>query len=176
MSNVRCSLPCRRVRLAVIPVLAVTMAACAPSITPVPLPDPRIPGFSFPVSEAEIVGWTEKDDQTAINKHGWGLWKAVTALTDQKYKGETLRVFETWPSPSDITDGPGPTPHALKPLKQRDRGEGSPHGGDNLLGDVRYDPIAAQHIIDNDLLSKAALIRLLEDGQTKKSQTSRQRR
>lgn len=167
MSEVRCFLPRRHIRLAAVPFLAMMLEACAPSITPVPLPDPGIPGFSFPVPEAEIVGWTEKDDQTAINKHGWGLWTAVTALTDQEYNGQKLRVFETWPSPSDITDGLTPTPHTLKPLNQRDRGEASTHGGENLIGDVRYDPIAAQHIIDNGLLSKAALNKLIEDGQSK---------
>ncbi len=67
----------------------------------VPLPDPKIKGFQFPETEATILKWVT-NDKKAINLHGWGLWVALTTLSDQSYEGQKLRVFETWYEPGDL--------------------------------------------------------------------------
>src|SRR5260370_279404 len=69
---------------------------------PVPLPDPKIPGFVFPEKEATIVEWTEKDNQQAINRHGWGIWTALTSPSGEKFDGRDLLVFDTWSTPGDL--------------------------------------------------------------------------
>jgi len=88
-------------------------------ITSVPLPDPKIPGFQYPESEATIVGWVRQmtsghDPQDAafnkVHLHGWGLWTALTQETDQVLDGQKLRVFETWATPGDLA----PLPTGLK--------------------------------------------------------------
>src|SRR5260370_36366944 len=53
-------------------------------IKPVPLPDPKIPGYHFPEDEATIIGWTKKNDQKAINLHGLGLLTAFTQPTAEQ--------------------------------------------------------------------------------------------
>src|SRR5947208_11421327 len=58
-----------------------------PGFKPVPLPDPKVPGFVFPEKEAVIVEWTEKDNQQAINRHGWGIWTALTLPSGEKFDG-----------------------------------------------------------------------------------------
>ena len=66
--------------------LIMTTVAFSPvqaAITPIPLPDPGIPGFKFPTPPEEIISWTEDNNQTAINQHAWGIWTALTAETDQ---------------------------------------------------------------------------------------------
>src|SRR6266849_3185218 len=68
----------------------------------VPLSDPKIPGFKFPETEATIVGWTQKNDQKAINLHGWGIWTALHMPSGETYNGQPLSVFETWVTPDDI--------------------------------------------------------------------------
>src|SRR5438046_150935 len=86
----------------------------AQAIVPEPLPDPGIPAFAFPESEATLTGWittmTRGDPVTAapafekIHLHGWGLWTALTTEASQAYAGQKLRVFETWLTPDDLFD------------------------------------------------------------------------
>jgi hypothetical protein len=144
---------------------------------PVPLPDPRIEGFSFPETEEAIVGWTKSNDEKKIDLHAWGIWTALTQETSEEFEGQTLRVFETWADPSDL-EGPSTTaelstkprnPRPLQPLRQVGR-----HGplrltalGTNettVLGFVKYDPSAADFIATKGLLTKLALNQLLQSG------------
>src|SRR4029079_5321056 len=76
--------------------------APAAAFKPVPLPDPKIPGFKFPEDEATIIGWTQKNDQKAINHRGWGIWTARHMPSGQTFNGQELSVFETWLTPADI--------------------------------------------------------------------------
>jgi hypothetical protein len=148
---------------------------------PVPLPDPMIPGFVFPEKEATIVGWTEKDNQQAINKHGWGIWTALTAASGEKFGGQDLHVFETWLTPQDILSAQltnqrilGTVPRDPVPLR-RLRQFRAPNkagaaratlGNETVLGFVKFDPSAAQFIADQKLFSKATLKALLMSGAT----------
>ena len=100
-------------------------------IVPEPLPDPRIPGFVFPESEATLTRWitemTRGDAATVaapafekIHLHGWGLWTALTTETVQKYDGQRLRVFETWLTPDDLAEvAPGRLAPTIEPSRRR---------------------------------------------------------
>jgi mono/diheme cytochrome c family protein len=170
----------------------------AAPIVPEALPNPLIPGFQFPESEATITGWTTEMSRgpTAagaagaaerIHLHGWGLWAALTMETAQMYEGQRLRVFETWLTPDDLTEYPGlrsvyalaQLPRRRTPLKTFDQFReidddfgpparaAQPAGrlhSTRVVGFVKYDPSAADHIIRQQLLSTAALNTLLQGG------------
>ena len=100
------------IALAVAAALAVARGAAIP---PAPLPDPEIPGFRFPESEATLTRWITElarvpDPAVSaaafeqLHQHGWGLWTALTAETDHTHEGQRLRVFETWLTPDDLLD------------------------------------------------------------------------
>ncbi len=95
------------------------------TITAVPLPDPQVPGFHFPESEATIVTWVHDMGTgapgaqaafTNIYTHGWGLWTALNMQTSQVDNGDRLRVFETWYTPQEIAEQPGGTAPAAPPV------------------------------------------------------------
>src|SRR5690349_14320907 len=69
---------------------------------PIPLPDPKIPGFRFPEDENTIIGWTSANNQKAINGHGWGIWTALHMPSGESFNGQPLSVYETWLTPNDI--------------------------------------------------------------------------
>ncbi len=135
---------------------------------PVPLPDPGIPGFQFPTPEETILGWLKTPtNQTAINKHAWGIWTALTMETDQVFDGQKLLVFETWLTPQDIISGGAVTPRPLKIPRQFAHAAVATDGEETILGFVKYDPTATQHIVDDDLFSTTALDALLAKGNRK---------
>jgi hypothetical protein len=103
------------------------------TITAVPLPNPQVPGFSFPESEATVLTWVKAMGAggvdapaafTNVHTHGWGLWTALTLPTGQFDAGENLRVFETWYTPQELAEQPGSTninlvPAALQPTARK---------------------------------------------------------
>jgi hypothetical protein len=143
--------------------------ARAQSIQPVPFPDPGIPGFQFPTPENVIIGWTKTNNQSAINKHAWGIWTGLTMETDQVYTGQRLRVFETWLTPQDILSGGQTTltPRPLEIPRQLTHSGAPTRGEETILGFVKYDPTAAAHIEKNNLFSKTKLNSLLASGAKK---------
>jgi hypothetical protein len=90
----------------------------AQKIIPEPAPDPQIPGFRFPETEATITSWVtalSKGDAVSavdaaekIQRHGWGIWTSLTKETGQLYEGQFLRVFETWLTPDDLHGAAAP--------------------------------------------------------------------
>ena len=152
------------------------LPAGAGAITAVPLPDPQVPGFHFPESEATVVTWVRElganspDSAAAfksINLHGWGLWTALTLQTAQIDNGERLRVFETWFTPQEVDALPkaagaasrNATPRLRSPLRNfvqfehglepRDRElMAQAAGSETVFGYVKFDPTAADHVID----------------------------
>jgi hypothetical protein len=158
---------------------AVLNAAPAAEFKPVPLPDPKIPGFKFPEDEGTIVGWTQKDDQKSINLHGWGIWTALHMPSGQTYNGQPLSVFETWLTPDDILTAQAtgranaaavprvPRPaHRLRQFNRAARAEGAaPGGGDSTVtGFVKFAPSGADHILAQGLFNSATLNDLLAQG------------
>jgi hypothetical protein len=105
------------------------------TINVVPLPDPQVPGFHFPESEATVLTWVHSLGAggadapaafTNIYTHGWGLWTALTLPTSQVDGNERLRVFETWYTPQEIAEQPGTNnanlvPSSLQPTSAHRR-------------------------------------------------------
>lgn len=182
----------RPLRHLIIPGFAAFAFAFAPvpamPVVPEPVPNPAIPGFAFPESEATLTRWistmTRGEPAAAaaaferIHLHGWGLWTALTAETAQKYDGQTLRVFETWLTPDNLQNSApsGPTLPLAAPLRRISPrqlsllrlNEDNAGAGtiDRLLGFVKFDPTAADHIARQQLLHTSALNSLLEGGAT----------
>ena len=119
-----------------------------------------------------------------IHLHGWGLWTALTAEAAQVYGGQRLRVFETWPTPEDLASRPdlrsiaplgqqsrrrAPL-RALSQLQGRVRAAATPAtlGANDAVGQVvgyvKLDPTAANHILKQGLLKRSALDALLQGG------------
>jgi|CZKI01.1.fsa_nt_gi hypothetical protein len=165
----------------------------AGAVTAVLLPNPQVPGFRFPESEATIVNWVYEmgngppaDAATAfenMNLHGWGLWTALTMETAQVDNGQKLRVFETWFTPQELSDvtntrlSPAlpslPRPRsALRHFNQfqhgsdvqEESGSAATEGSETVFGYVKFDPTATDHIVREQLLSIAALNQLGQSG------------
>ena len=181
-------------RAAIIAGLMAALAVAGAAIEPVPLPDPKIPGFHFPESEATIVNWVfnlgngpagDVAPQAFENiaGHGWGLWTAVTRETGQVYAGQRLRVFETWYTPDELAAQADAQPSPARPALPRRRARlrtleqfdherdtrrlalpASGAGDDQVIGFIKYDPTAADHILKQKLLSFGALGQLLQSG------------
>jgi hypothetical protein len=144
--------------------------ATAGQFQPVGLPDPGIPGYKFPEDEDSIVAWTKINNQQAIDLHAWGLWTALTKESDQVFNSQKLLVFETWDNPSDLSPTP-PTaagtrirfPLRLTVPRQFQHGAASQalftaaSQPGAVRVDVKFDPIAADFILANGLLSAARL-------------------
>jgi hypothetical protein len=164
-------------------------AAGAPSFKPVPLPDPHIPGFRFPEPEATILNWvgtsfsgaTPQDQlaaQKSIHLHAWGIWTALTADSGEKFEGQALRVYDTWYTPADIVSKPAArllaeVPRAPRPLGRlrqfrvlRKHNKAAPMAGETtVLGFVKYDPSAAEHLVRENLFQTSVLDSLIANGQ-----------
>lgn len=79
------------------------------TITAVPMPTTLASGLPFPTDSTLINSWIENSvivNNLETNKniitHGWDIWDALTAMTDQQNNGQPLRRFETWYTPGDI--------------------------------------------------------------------------
>jgi hypothetical protein len=139
-----------------------------------PLPDPAIPGFRFPEAEATVTQWITAGADDRIAAHAWGLWTALTSETGQRFEGQPLRVFETWLTPEDLTahsDASDATalqslPRRRAPLAQLEqlRGASAPASNDRVAGYIKYDPVAANHILRQGLLHLSTLQALLDGG------------
>ena len=151
------------------------LAAGGGTLTAVPLPNPQVPGFTFPESEATILGWTYDLGNntpgapaafTNLNVHGWGLWTALTMQTAQVDDGERLRVFETWYSPQEVDQIPAQSKVGALPLLRRQRSVlrnfvqfehglepterpsmPANTGNETVFGYVKFDPTAAAHVV-----------------------------
>lgn len=76
--------------------------AAVPGVQPVALPNPGIPGFTFPQDSSTINRWIATGAATPISLHGWGIWTALSSTTNERYNGDTLRVFETWATKAEV--------------------------------------------------------------------------
>ncbi|HEY5078883.1 MAG TPA: hypothetical protein VII43_03510 [Opitutaceae bacterium] len=159
-------------------------------MTAVPLPNPQIPGFNFPESEATILGWSYDLGNntpgaaaafTNLHLHGWGLWAALTMQTSQVDNRAPLRVFETWYTPQEADQIPlGSSSSALALLPRRRSAIQSfaqfshgleprdavtaVDGSETVFGYVKFDPTAAAHLVKQNLLKADTLNQLMLGG------------
>jgi hypothetical protein len=185
----------RRLYPAAVSVIA--LAAGMPPARADRLPDPRIPGFHFPESEATVTAWITDLGRAepaaaavayeSLHRHAWGLWTALTAETGEFADGQPLRVFETWATTEDLlaaaaadsTTGAGVVSSLRPPLRpisqlqlraratMRYPGESELEqtpATERIVGFTKYDPTAAQHIVEQQLLKRTALDALLTGG------------
>jgi len=171
-------LPGRARRLARAAIVFGTVSLLATSaraqLVAVPLPDPKVLGFHFPESEAQIIQWVDEMSRSpdpkkakaafdSVHLHGWGIWTALTTETNQVINGQKVRVFETWYTPDDLPSACG----QMSRLKAIQRGRSTPKpfhqfervhparskflaAGPTIgrvAGFVKYDPGAAEHIV-----------------------------
>ena len=166
--------------------LGKSLRASTGAFAPVPLPNPRIPGFRFPEPAATVVTWAKTNNAMSIDLHAWGIWTALTRLTNEMYNGQRLRVFETWVTPGDITETTSAAalarlsrnPDPVAPLEQFSHSlavgavanlgavSSGPSGPEaTVVGFVKYDPTAEAFIRLNGLLNTANLNALLSAGE-----------
>lgn len=120
--------------------------------------------------------------------HGWGLWTALTSESAQTQAGQRLRIFETWRTTDEMSPSPvaglasmaleanAATPRTrapLQPLRQLVRTESALERSvaaaretdvDRVMGFVKFDPTAAAHIAQQELLKVSTLDVLLDGG------------
>ena len=168
---------------------ALTASTAQAQLKAVPLPNPQIPGFTFPEAEATLLNWITassqangQDARKSIYLHGWGIWTALTSETDQVIDGQKARVFETWYGPEDLSPKTARTmadavarprlrtrPKALRQFRHGNRpqpnAQAATAGGvEQVAGFVKYDPSAASHIVSQGLLSVQTLNSFLANG------------
>ncbi|GAB2861580.1 hypothetical protein [Hymenobacter ruber] len=83
-----------------------------PNVQAVTMPNPGIPGYKFPEDSSTINGWVQRHDAASIDRHGWGIWTALSSATPQRLGPDTLRVYETWPTLAEVDAAQQPTPKA----------------------------------------------------------------
>lgn len=63
-----------------------------------------IPGYRFPEDSSIINGWIKRRDAASIDRHAWGVWTTLSAYSRQITDGDTLRVYETWPTADEVDE------------------------------------------------------------------------
>ncbi len=154
------------------------------TITAVPMPNTLASGQKFPTDSTTINTWVNHSvviDNLETNKnmitHGWDIWDALTAYTDQKNNGQTLRRFETWYTPGDIKTAlklqRSNTAYKLEDLNRGSTGDleiphQQLHGGEvkssDVVGFVKCDPSSANHIYNNQLYYFEVLKNMIKPG------------
>lgn len=157
----------------------------ANAFTAVPMPSTLSNGDPFPLDSTTLNGWVANSSETNnietnqnIINHGWALWQALTAFTDQQNNGQSLRRFETWYTPGDIIAAYNlRQTNAAAKLIHQNRNTGileKPNqfhavptnpADSSVVGFVKYDPTAAEHAFENRLFYASVLETYLESGQ-----------
>lgn len=154
------------------------------------MPDPGVPGYSFPEPETTLNEWIyggTPADEAKIYNHGWGVWAALTQPTGEAFGGiENARVYQTWMTPDDIVDAiENPDakaltaarrplvlsdPHQLRKLGQT-RAKAAANGCDFTTSPnecikvtVAYSPGAAKHAYGNELFLESTLRTYANEG------------
>lgn len=149
----------------------------------VEMPSVLANGMPFPLDSTVIDGWLSEPNtgpdglqqDPRIISHAWGLWHALTEMTDVRYDGRSLRRFETWYTPQDVI-------YATKnnvALKDVKRSDGNlqfrnkfKFGHDNNLntsagdisGKVKYNPSMAQRALDKRYFDEDVIKAMIEPG------------
>jgi hypothetical protein len=154
-------------------------------ITPVNLPV-IVPGFNFPQDSATVYKWISPTyDSTSVYNHAWGIWAGLTAESGQTYQGDSLLVYQTWLGIGEIQSivQNGPTsqlsltkktsrtlltvPNQIKHAKAAGKLRGLKALDDTVPGfwvAVSYNPQAAAHVVNNQLLKQSVLNKYVVNG------------
>ncbi|MCH2218549.1 MAG: hypothetical protein MK076_10855 [Flavobacteriales bacterium] len=155
------------------------------SIQAVKMPSILASGNSFPIDSTELNSWIENslivnnlETNGDIITHGWDIWTALTDRTNQQYNGQTLRRFETWYTPEDIKTAlrnqSSNSNYKLEDLGRANQGfleipnqnlHDPEVNGSDVVGFVKYDPTAANHIYNNELYYFEVLKAMIKKGE-----------
>lgn len=147
---------------------------------PDPMPATLSTGDVFPTDSTLVNTWVLNSEIDPNNletneniiKHGWGIWQALTTITPEKHDGQALRRFETWYTPDDIIaayslqkqNEEAQLVHVdrnrgqLTHFNQFIHGKINPEPSDaGVVGFVKYDPVAAEHLYKNKLFMQSVL-------------------
>lgn len=138
------------------------------SFKAVDMPSTLANGDAFPTDSTTIDEWVSQlsvvngvETNPNVIGHTWGLWQALTEMTDQSYLGRKLIRLETWYTPQDVMRA-GAKGVALEHL---DRNDGNlqirkkfsfGHDDDlntaagDISGKVKYSPAMAQKALDGN--------------------------
>jgi hypothetical protein len=107
----------------------------------------------FPTPEYVLLGHVLADDMTAVRRHAWGLWAALTRPSGSVWDGQRLPVFETWYSIPEVFNAEG-RPGVRRAFRHRyhaptqsalaDSSRGGAAAG--LMSFVKYNETAARTI------------------------------
>ena len=153
-----------------------------PPFSAVEMPSQLANGDPFPTDSNTINGWlTSKsvvdgvETNTNVIRHAWGLWQALTEMTDQTFEGRTLRRYETWYTPQDVMtamneytslDNLNRNDGALQFRNKFKFGHDSdlrPVAGD-ISGKVKYSPGMAEKALEGDFFNTEYLKSLMVPG------------
>lgn len=162
-------------------------AANGGAIVPVDLSSAGIDNFKYPQDSNVINGWIKAQDMAKIAQHGWGIWTALNEQTDQVYREQKLRVFETWLTPQEMQklikssdekllmqnvkqsrgtlSKPNQFIHATT-LRTKAGALKDAQDDAQVVGFVKYDPTAADFTVKNKLLMQSVLQDMLSNGKT----------
>lgn len=142
------------------------------SFTPQEMPKMLSNGDKFPTDSITINDWvsysyalngleTNKD----MISHAWGLWAALTSITDQTCNGVPLRLFETWYTPQDVMRATmAENKDMSKQIKSTGdlqfrtkfqasnggfHGQGLSSEQGDIVGKVKFNPATAEAVLDN---------------------------
>jgi hypothetical protein len=145
------------------------------SFQAVDMPTTLANGDAFPTDSTVINGWLSDasvvdgvETNPNVIGHAWGLWQALTEITDQQYDGRNLRRFETWYTPQDVMRAASQNT-SLEDMKRTD-GELQfrnkfrfghdaslePDAGD-ISGKVKYSPGMAQKALEENYFDTLVL-------------------
>ncbi|KGL63796.1 hypothetical protein [Polaribacter sp. Hel1_85] len=154
------------------------------AITAEQMPTTLASGQKFPTDSTTINNWVKNsivvnnlETNTDIITHGWDLWDALTTFTDQENNGQKLRRFETWYTPADIITAlrskTANKSYKLEDLNRSHTGHLKiPHQNSHglsvktadVLGFVKCDPTAANHIFNKELYYFEVLKSMIQPG------------
>ena len=118
------------------------------------------------ISKKTVVGGVETSPE--VIGHTWGLWQALTEMTNQTYEGRKLIRLETWYTPQDVMRAADKNV-ALKSLGrnpgtlQKRRKFSFGHDDDlntaagDISGKVKYSPGMAQQALDGNYFDQKVL-------------------
>lgn len=139
------------------------------SFKAVEMPSKLANGDPFPLDSTVINNWLSRPnvDMEGVQNnpnvigHSWGLWQALTEVTDIEYNGRRLRRYETWYTPQDVIQATE-SGSSLSDLKRTDGhlqfrtkfglghdSELNTSAGD-ISGKVKYNPSMAQRALDQN--------------------------
>lgn len=155
---------------------------------PAPFPGTSVTGIVMPTPRPVLDQWVSSEDSIEIYKHAWGIWAGLTAPSGISVEGQPLRVYETWLDVEQLAYADslgidydsliqlprsrsmfGPVKQLLHTLDREAAVFGLTLQDLKDLGQVetvKYDPVASQAALTNNVFLASTLDSLVQAGDT----------